>query len=137
MVAGSNSVAIIPPPFPVTSVVASQVIVMSDNTSDNSRRRFIKLGAVGLAAIPLSNILIRGARAADAVDESSPMAKSLSYISDAAKADQGKRGGADRFCHNCQLYSGKAGDASGPCSIFQGQLVNANGWCSAWTKKAG
>jgi len=110
---------------------------MSDNTSDNSRRRFIKLGAMGLAAIPLSNILVRGAQAANAVDENSPMAKSLSYISDAAKADQGKRGGADRFCKNCQLYTGKAGDASGPCNIFQGQLVNANGWCSAWTKKAG
>ena len=110
---------------------------MSDNTSDNSRRRFIKLGALGLAAIPLSNILMRGARAANAVDENSPMAKSLSYVSDAAKADQGKRGGADRFCKNCQLYTGKAGDASGPCSIFQGQLVTANGWCSAWIKKAG
>ena len=110
---------------------------MSDNTSDNSRRRFIKLGALGLAAIPLSNILIRGAQAADKVDENNPMAKSLGYVNDATKADQGKRGGADRFCHNCQLYTGKAGDQWGPCSIFQGQLVNANGWCSAWTKKAG
>ncbi len=110
---------------------------MSDNTSDNSRRRFIKLGALGLAAIPLGNILIRGAQAADKVDENSPTAKSLSYINDAAKADQAKRGGADRFCKNCQLYTGKAGDEWGPCSIFQGQLVNANGWCSAWIKKAG
>jgi len=110
---------------------------MSDSSSDNSRRRFIKLGAVGLAAIPLSHLVMRGAQAANAVDENSPMAKSLSYVSDATKADQGKRGGADRFCKSCQLYSGKAGDASGPCSIFQGQLVNANGWCSAWAKKAG
>jgi len=110
---------------------------MSDSSSDNSRRRFIKLGAVGLAAIPLSHLLLRSARAADTVDENNPMAKSLAYVSDAAKADQAKRGGADRFCHNCQLYTGKAGDASGPCSIFQGKLVSANGWCSAWVKKAG
>ena len=110
---------------------------MSDNTSDSSRRRFIKLGAVGLAAIPLSNILLRGAQAADKVDENSPMAKSLGYVNDATKADQGRRGGADRFCHTCQLYTGKAGDQWGPCSLFQGQLVNDNGWCSAWAKKAG
>ena len=110
---------------------------MSDSSSDNSRRRFIKLGALGLAAIPLSNLVMRGAQAADKVDENSPMAKSLAYVPDAAKADPAKRGGADRFCKNCQLYSGKAGDESGPCSIFQGKLVSANGWCSAWVKKAG
>ena len=109
---------------------------MSNANSDNSRRRFIKLGVLGLATVPLSNLALRGAWAADKVSESDPMAKSLGYVEDAAKADQAKRGGTDRFCHNCQLYSGKAGEASGSCSLFQGKLVTANGWCSAWVKKA-
>lgn len=108
---------------------------MSNAHSDNGRRRFIKLGALGLAAIPLSHLAPRVAQAVDNVTEADPMAKSLNYVEDAAKADQAKRGGADRFCHNCQLYGG--GEPRGPCSLFQGRLVNANGWCSAWVKKAG
>jgi hypothetical protein len=115
---------------------------MSDPIANQSRRRFIQLSAFGLAALPLSNLLASGyARAADMpkVDENDPTAKNLSYVQDATKADPAKRGAAaaDHFCKNCQLYTGKAGDEWGPCTIFQGKLVNANGWCSAWAKKAG
>ena len=108
---------------------------MTDYTPDNSRRRFIKLTAIGLAAAPFANALLSGtARAADMVSETDPQATALGYKADAAKAE--KRTDATANCANCGLYTGKAGDASGPCAIFQGKLVAANGWCTAWVKKA-
>ena len=108
---------------------------MANHVPDNSRRRFIKLTAVGLAAAPFANALLSGAaKAADMISETDPTASSLGYVADAAKSD--KRKDATALCSNCGLYTGKAGDASGPCAIFQGKLVAANGWCTAWTKKA-
>lgn len=108
---------------------------MTNPVSDNSRRRFIKLTAIGLAAAPFANALLSGAaKAADMVSETDPTAASLGYVADATKSD--KRKDAEAFCHNCGLYTGKAGEESGPCAIFQGKLVHANGWCTAWTKKA-
>ena len=108
---------------------------MADQISDNSRRRFIKLTAIGLAAAPFANALLSGtANAADMVSETDPQAAALGYAPDATKSD--KRKDATAFCHNCALYTGKAGDAEGPCAIFQGKLVHANGWCTAWSKTA-
>jgi hypothetical protein len=102
---------------------------------DNSRRRFIKLTAIGLAAAPFANALLsEAARAADMVSESDPQATALGYKADATKAE--KRTDAAALCSNCGLYTGKEGEASGPCAIFQGKLVAANGWCTAWVKKA-
>jgi hypothetical protein len=92
---------------------------------DNSRRRFIKLTAIGLAAAPFANALL---------SESDPQATALGYKADATKAE--KRTDAAALCSNCGLYTGKEGEASGPCAIFQGKLVAANGWCTAWVKKA-
>ena len=108
---------------------------MANHTTDNSRRRFIKLTAIGLAAAPFANALLTGtAGAAEAVSEADPLATAMKYKADATKAAERKD--ATQTCANCALYTGKAGDASGPCSIFQGKLVTAQGWCSAWAKKA-
>ena len=99
---------------------------MTNHLPDNSRRRFIKLTAIGLAAAPFANTLLSGiAGAADMVTEADPQASALGYKADAAKAE--KRTDATAHCANCGLYTGKAGDASGPCAIFQGKLVAANG----------
>ncbi|HRY15076.1 MAG: high-potential iron-sulfur protein [Candidatus Competibacteraceae bacterium] len=109
---------------------------MDHHAPDNSRRRFIKLTAIGLAAAPFANALLNGtARAADMVSESDPQASALGYVADATKSD--KRTDTTAACHSCGLYTGKEGEASGPCAIFQGKLVAANGWCTAWVKKAG
>jgi hypothetical protein len=108
---------------------------MTKHAPDNSRRRFIKLTAMGLAAAPFANALLSGtARAADLIPETDPQASALGYKADATKAE--KRTDATAICANCGLYTGKAGDPSGPCAIFQGKLVAANGWCTAWVKKA-
>lgn len=107
---------------------------MDHYAPDNSRRRFIKLTALGLAAAPFANALLSGtARAADLISETDPTAAALGYKADAAKAE--KRKDATAVCSNCNFYSGKADEASGPCSLFQGKLVTANGWCTAWAKK--
>lgn len=108
---------------------------MTDHIPENSRRRFIKLTAIGLAAAPFANVLLSGsAEAADLISETDPQATALGYKADAAKAE--KRKDATQLCSNCNFYSAKAGDASGPCVLFQGKLVTANGWCTAWAKKA-
>ena len=108
---------------------------MSADASRPSRRRFIKIAAVGLAAAPLANALLSGtAEAVDKISESDPTAKALKYATDATKAADRKDKSAT--CANCMQYSGKAGDAEGPCTIFGGKLVTAKGWCTAWVKKA-
>ncbi len=108
---------------------------MTETASPNSRRRFIKIATTGLAAAPfVSGIMSGTAVAADKLSESDPQASALGYKMDATKATARKD--ATATCGNCNFYSGKAGDADGPCAIFGGKLVSAKGWCSAWVKKA-
>ena len=104
--------------------------------SSNSRRRFFKITAIGLAAAPFATALMSGAARAAAVPvkETDPTAAALGYVADATKST--KRTDKAAMCSTCSLFSGKAGAADGPCTIFQGNLVNAKGWCTAWVKKA-
>ena len=107
---------------------------MSDHTADNSRRRFIKLTAIGLAAAPFANVLSSGtARAAEMLSESDPQAVALKYKADAT---QSERQDDTHLCSNCNFYTGADGETSGPCALFPGKLVAADGWCTAWVKKA-
>jgi hypothetical protein len=119
---------------------------MSDQQFDNKRRRFIKIGTLSLAAVPLGNWLLGKQTLAanpNQLEESDPAAQALGYVHDATKADVAKfpkragPDGATQFCKTCQLYTGQAGSEWGPCSIFPGKVVNANGWCNAWVQKAG
>jgi hypothetical protein len=72
------------------------------------------------------------------VDEADATAKALGYVADATKADKKKfaQYAAGQTCETCQLYQGKAKEASGGCTLFPNKLVTAKGWCSAWVKKA-
>ncbi len=99
-----------------------------------SRRRFIKITAAGLAAVPIAGTLVGTAAAASMVTEASPQASALGYKIDATKA--ANRKDAKAFCENCNFYQGKPGGKDGPCTIFAGNLVSAKGWCTAWVKKA-
>lgn len=78
-----------------------------------------------------------GAAAAGKVAPSEPQASALGYVEDASKTDRSKwpRYEPGQACANCTLYTGKAGEAAGPCAIFGGRLVAAQGWCNSWTKK--
>ncbi len=72
------------------------------------------------------------------VSETDAQAAGLGYKADTTKVDPKKypKHAATQNCANCQLYSGKANEPSGPCAIFPGKHVHAKGWCSAWVKKA-
>ena len=108
---------------------------MTKDAADTNRRRLIKLTVTGLAAAPFANALFSGsAEAADMVSESDPTAVALKYKMDATKATDRKD--ATALCSNCSLYTGKPGDANGPCTVFGGKLVAAKGWCASWVKKA-
>ncbi|MCU0763584.1 MAG: high-potential iron-sulfur protein [Hydrogenophaga sp.] len=71
------------------------------------------------------------------VNEKDPQAMALGYAADSSKVDAKKfpKHAATQLCSNCTLYTGKAGDAAGPCGIFPGKQVAAKGWCSAYVKK--
>ena len=98
-----------------------------------SRRSFIRI-------IPLAGIALVGAEFASAadLDPKDAQAAALGYVTDATKADKAKfpKYAAGQDCATCQLYQGKAGDASGLCPLFAGKTVAAKGWCSAYVKKA-
>ncbi|HEY4037883.1 MAG TPA: high-potential iron-sulfur protein [Burkholderiaceae bacterium] len=101
------------------------------------KRRTFLIDAAG-AASALAASRLAFAQPGTPLSATDPMAVALGFTTDATKADKAKftNWAADHTCSNCQLYLGKPGDASGPCSLFQQKLVSAKGWCSAWAKKA-
>ena len=102
----------------------------------SNRRVFLMQVAVGGGVMAAGQAAF--AQSLPALDEKDPQATALGYVKDSAKADVKKfpKHTKDQKCSNCQVYQGKAGDASGGCPIFAGKSVAANGWCSAWVKKA-
>ncbi len=99
-----------------------------------SRRVFVLNMVAGSSALYAGALL---AQTAPMVDEKDPVAVALGYVKDTTKVDAGKfpKHKADQKCSNCALYSGKPGEASGPCGLFPGKLVAADGWCNSWVKK--
>jgi hypothetical protein len=65
------------------------------------------------------------------VTEADPYARSMGFRTDTARVDQVKYPKHDetQHCSSCQLFSGKTGEATGPCSFYGGRLVPVNGWC--------
>lgn len=100
-----------------------------------SRRRFM-IVAASLASAAVLQTETRAA--AQELSESDPTAQTLGYKSDGALVDATRypKYQAGQACANCQLYQGRPGDMSGPCTVFSGKLVSAKGWCSAYVKKA-
>lgn len=103
--------------------------------SDSNRRIFLMQVAAG------GSVLMAGAvhaQAAPLVDEKNAQAMALGYAADSTKVDAKKypKHAPTQLCSNCTLYTGKAGEASGPCGIFPGKHVAAKGWCTAYVKKA-
>ncbi|MFO1352008.1 MAG: high-potential iron-sulfur protein [Gammaproteobacteria bacterium] len=107
-----------------------------------TRRRFLALGAAGIAMLPLSQWT---ARAADLpkLEESDPAAQAQGYAHDATTVDKAKypkkaeKNGAYQRCDTCQFYQGQSPQEWGPCVIFPGKAVAAKGWCNAWSGIAG
>lgn len=73
------------------------------------------------------------------VKETEPYPKSMGFRLNTANVDQAKfpRHDVTQKCSECQLYSGKAGEALGPCSFFK-RMVAPEGWCRNFKpRKAG
>lgn len=105
-----------------------------------NRRTFIRrcVGAAALATAAQTG-LIPVVNAADLplVTEDDPMAVTLGYVAEAARADKAKypKYEAGQECAGCIFYTGPEGSAQGPCGVFPGKAVVAGGWCSTWTAK--
>ena len=133
---------------------------MSDETiTNNNRRRFIKVGFIGLTLAPVGNILLsqsaeaRGSRGVTTgttqiakLPETDRQASALGYKEDVALVDITKYKRVEgTTCRNCQLYSGSEEDEWGPCAIFSYRVdpilnksysVSAKGWCRSWAPRA-
>lgn len=101
----------------------------------SSRRQFIRLVPVVACGLIAGRSAVAQVKL---VDEKSAQAVAVGYVADTSKVDKAKfpKWSPDQNCANCQLYTGKPGDASGGCALFPGQHVTAKGWCNAWVKKA-
>jgi DMSO/TMAO reductase YedYZ molybdopterin-dependent catalytic subunit len=111
------------------------------NETKTQRRRFLQRAAALSALIPFLHAgrpRTAWAEELPHVDENDPQAKSLHYTHDTTTVDPAAqpKHTPEQACHNCQFYSGAAGDEWGPCLIFPGKAVAANGWCTTWIKKA-
>ena len=104
--------------------------------SMTNRRSFMLQLAAGSSALAVA--ATARAQAAAKLPESDPQAVALGYKDDTTKVDAAKfpNHSPSQKCNGCQLYQGKASDATGPCALFAGKHVASAGWCSAWTKKA-
>ena len=105
--------------------------------STSTRRHFVlRIVAAGAA---LGSLDAGAQGAGPKLSESDPQAVALGYKDDSSKVDAKKypKHAAVQTCANCQLFQGKATDATGGCPLFPGKTVAAAGWCSAWNKKAG
>jgi len=104
--------------------------------SSSNRRVFMLQVAAGGSALALAKVA--HAQAAPMLSEKDPQAVALAYAADSTKVDAKKypKHVATQLCSNCALYTGKVGEASGPCGIFPGKQVAAKGWCSVYAKKA-
>lgn len=97
--------------------------------SNPNRRTFVLKVLVGPAALAAT---ARAGAEEEKVTETDPYAKSMGFRLDTKAVDQARyprHDPATQQCSKCQLYSGKAGDTTGPCSFFGGRLVSPNGWC--------
>jgi hypothetical protein len=94
-----------------------------------TRRTLVRGGLIAGALLPTAGLFVNFAAhgASPALDPNDPTAKALGYVTTSAKPDA--------KCGNCLEFQGKAGDATGPCTIFSGKNVPSGGWCMSWAKK--
>jgi hypothetical protein len=70
------------------------------------------------------------------VKETEAYPKSMGFKLNTANVDKAKfpRHDVSQKCSECQLFSGKPGDALGPCSFFK-RPVPPDGWCRNFKPK--
>jgi hypothetical protein len=103
----------------------------------NTRRNFLTKLVVSVGTPALLCNAAFGQAPPAKLEETDPTAVALGYKEDTTKVDATKyaQHKADQVCSGCALYTGKVGDATGPCGAFGGKLVTAAGWCAVYAKK--
>jgi hypothetical protein len=107
-----------------------------------SRRAIVKTGLIAGLGVPVLGLTAGAAQAAAGLtplDPSDPLAKSLSFVTDAGKVDAKANPTykPTQKCGNCAQYQGKAGETMAACTIFAGHTVPEGGWCKVWAQKPG
>ena len=100
------------------------------------RRVFLLQAIAGITALGAQG---HAQAQADAVKETDAYPKSMGFRLNTANVDQAKfpRHELSQKCSECQLFSGKAGEATGTCSFFK-RVVPIDGWCRNFKpRKAG
>jgi hypothetical protein len=93
---------------------------------------------------PTAKPAAAGAKPANALAETDPLANAMKYKEDAAKAAP-FRTDKTAFCSNCAKYNkcspadntckpGSKTAAYAPCEVFAGKTVAKGGWCMSWSK---
>lgn len=105
----------------------------------NTRRNFLLKLAVSAAtpAALCARAMAQSPAPPVKLVESDPVATALGYKEDTTKVDAAKfpQHKVEQRCDGCALYTGKPGEASGPCSAFGLKIVTAGGWCAAFAVK--
>ena len=119
---------------------------MSESKSkpDRSRRDFLASAAGVAAAVLVSGLKPRTARAAGSklhhLTDADPMAKSLGYTPNHNRVDKAKFATykAGEHCSVCRFFQGTPGAKSGyaGCQIYPGYSVNAQGWCASFNARS-
>jgi len=93
----------------------------------SNRRVFMLQAIAGSTALAAQG---RAQAQADAVKETDAYPKSMGFRLNTANVDQAKfpRHELSQKCSECQLFSGKPGEATGTCSFFK-RVVPIDGWC--------
>ncbi len=105
---------------------------MADST-DNSRRRFLKGGAAAVAAIPLAALVHQKQAFAKAKAEEG---HARDYVHDAEEAVDHEAYQEGARCDNCAFWAGEDDEHEGWGGCFHPDfsdvLVKAGGWCDVW-----
>jgi High potential iron-sulfur protein len=106
--------------------------------NDISRRAVVKAGLIAGVTVPVFGLTARAA-ALTPLDPSDPLAAAMNFVTDNSKVNAAANPTfkPTQMCGNCAQFQGKAGDATGPCTIFAGHSVPKGGWCKVWAQKAG
>jgi hypothetical protein len=105
-----------------------------------SRRAMVKSGLIAGALVPAIGLVGNSVLAADSLtplDPNDPVAKSLSFTTDASKvsASANPTYKAGQKCGTCAQFQGGSA-ATGGCNIFAGHSVPSGGWCKVWVTKS-
>ena len=104
-----------------------------------SRRDLMKRALAAGALAPAAALTGKALRAAELtpLDPNDPAAKSLGFVTDAAKVDPKTNSTfkPGQRCGTCLQYQGKPTEPMAPCTIFAGHTVPAKGWCKVWAQR--